>query len=220
MIFSNLSPFGKGNYPLEFAHRSVDHMGSIPLWPTTGTHNCNNNHLCNSPIIGDYPGFRTLRPRFPNKSLLLFQGFMATVTTTALVLAALRPAFEARRLEASTSSRRRTRCSAGRFLPPSGCLSQSPSYQAWVMPSVTLSLKYASWKLVIGLSIAEVAVDDRPAGQVELVPLVSTGRSATTCRSSPQRRSRATPVRRADHDHVPQIDLLTNVATSSSGPSS
>ena len=88
MVFSNLSPFGANNYPLEFT------IAPWIIWAAfrfgqrgTATVTIIISAMA---IVGTLQGFGPFVRTFsPNESLLLLQGFMATVTITALVLAAL-----------------------------------------------------------------------------------------------------------------------------------
>lgn len=87
MVFSNLSPFGANNYPLEF---------TIVPWIIWAAFRFGQRETATVTIIisaiaivGTLQGFGPFVRTFPNESLLLLQVFMATVTITALVLAAL-----------------------------------------------------------------------------------------------------------------------------------
>ena len=97
MVFSNLSPFGANNYPVEFT--------IVPwiIWAAFrfGQRGAATVTIMISAIaiVGTLYGFGPFVRTSPNESLLLLQGFMATVTITALVLAAL--VSERREMEAA-----------------------------------------------------------------------------------------------------------------------
>ena len=97
MIFSNLSPFGTNNYPLEF---------TIAPWIIWAAFRFGQRGttivtvvISAIAIMGTLQGFGPFAQVIQNESLLLLQGFMATVTITALVLAAL--VSERREIEAA-----------------------------------------------------------------------------------------------------------------------
>ncbi len=60
-----------------------------------------------------------------------------------------------------------------------GCFDQSPSYQECAIDSVTFSLKYGSWKVLISFTLARSPLKIVPPGRSNFVPFVSSGRSGT-----------------------------------------
>ncbi len=87
VIFSNQSPFGVNNYPLEFA---------IVPWVIWVAFRFGQRETATVTIIissiaiwGTLQGFGPFARSAPSESLLLLQGFMGIVAVTALILAAL-----------------------------------------------------------------------------------------------------------------------------------
>lgn len=87
VIFSNLSPFGVNNYPLEFI------VAPWIIWAAFrfGQRETATVTVAISAIAlwGTLQGFGPFARNMPNESLMLLQGFMCTVALTGLILAAL-----------------------------------------------------------------------------------------------------------------------------------
>ena len=95
MVFSNLSPLGANNYPLEF---------TIAPWIIWAAFRFGQREtatvtliISGVAILGTLQGFGPFAQSTPNESLLLLQGFMGTIAMTGLILAAL--VAERRRIE-------------------------------------------------------------------------------------------------------------------------
>lgn len=86
-IFSNLSPLGANNYPLEFMLAAWIIWAAFRFGPReTATVTVVISAVA---IWGTLQGFGPFARSNPNESLLLLQGFMGTVAITSLMMAAL-----------------------------------------------------------------------------------------------------------------------------------
>lgn len=87
VIFTNLTSFGINNYPLGFMIAPWIIWAAFRFGPRGTT--AVTIIICSIAIAGTLQGFGPFVQTAPNDSLLLLQGYMATVMITALMLAAL-----------------------------------------------------------------------------------------------------------------------------------